>query len=54
MRDLVTVNKTYVALIAGAVVAACTDLSSPRPLGPVKPRASTSGLRQGAYATLDM
>ncbi len=47
-------TKTYIAMIAGAVAAACTDLSSPRPVAPAKPRASTSGLWQGPYATLDV
>ena len=47
-------TRTTVALIAVALAAACTDLSSPERPGPPKPSAARTGLQQTPYATLDL
>jgi hypothetical protein len=47
-------TKTSFTLVAAALAAACTDLSSPEPAGPPKPRAVSTGVQQTPYATLDL
>jgi hypothetical protein len=46
--------KTYAALVAAALAAACTDLSSPRGTGPLALRGAASGVQQSrSFLTLD-